>query len=128
MDVGVNPGIMTIVGEGARVDVDDCIIYNNNYGDISVSPVGYAIQVSNGGDLVYKNSCIIGNLFTGAGPVILEEGSKFVLVGSYADMPATALVCTNVARFRKEEERVNLLAQCVNTQAETCRSSLFRRL
>ena len=119
---------MTIAGEGARVDVDDCIIYNNNYGDTSVSPVGYAIQVSNGGDLVYKNSCVIGNIFAGAGPVVLEEGSKFVLIGSYSDMTATDLVCANIARFRKEEERVNLLAQCVNTQEERCRSSLFRRL
>ena len=93
-----------------------------------MAPVGYAITVSEGAGLVYKNSCLIGNAFLGPAPVVLNENTFFVLIGSFADVTASLLFCggaSNVARFRTEEERIDLAPQCSESQEETCMASIF---
>jgi hypothetical protein len=127
----VRNGVVTIEGPGAHVEIDDCIFFNNSFGDVLSAGPGYfsyAVSVLNSGGLVFKNSCLIGNGFIGPGPIVLNEGTFFVLIGGYADNMVGPLFCpfpAMAARFRNEEERINLLPQCVNNQADVCRASIF---
>jgi len=124
-ELGVEFGVMTIVGAGNEVELDDCIFRDNKYADFTIAPVGYAVSVGANNAFVMKNSCILGNDFLGAGPVVLNPDTSFVMIGNNIMAEASLLLCEFAARFPTEEDVANLAPQCVDSQVDVCRASIY---
>jgi hypothetical protein len=122
VEPGVEYGVMTVRGPGANVEVSDCIFQGNMYGDETSVGNGYAVANKNGDGLVLKNSCFMANDFLDTPPVVLYEGTFFSLIGNHGTSDGR---CSLAERYLTEAARENGEYQCVETQSEVCRASIY---
>lgn len=125
-EIGVEFGVMTIIGAENMVEVDDCIFTANKYSDFTVAPVGYAISLGSGNAMVLKNTCIIDNAFLGGGPVLINPNTFFVLIGNHVSTTEVSLLlCEFAARYPDQEDVDNLNPQCIPKQKDECAAPIY---